>query len=155
MKFNSIFAIIIVTILYSCGSKKAVVNKEELIKEINSYASKVDNNNTLKTEVTEGALTDLEGFKDIGTFKYTVYFVEITKELFKIKNVEMTSKTITETYYFQDHELVYLISVSDNDNKNIYLKKGRVISATNTTSDDQQLLLAKAERFQKAFKKSH
>ena len=156
MKFKSILiAIIIVSSLYSCGSKKSVVNKEQLIKEVNSYVLKIDSNKNLKSEITEGALTDIDGFNDIGTFKYTVFFDENIKEVFKIKNIENTDKTITETYYFQDNELVYLKSASGTDIKNIYLKKGRVISETNTTSDDLQLLLAKAERFRKAFKKEH
>ncbi|MEO6348367.1 MAG: hypothetical protein ABIO60_10715 [Aquaticitalea sp.] len=156
MKLKSIIsAIIMVATLCSCGAKKAVVNKEELKKEAISYISNVDNNNNLKKEVIEGALTDSEGFKDIGTFKYTVYFDVNSNKLFKIKNVEMTDKTITESYYFQDNELVYLKSVSGNDTKTIYLKKGRVVSETNTTSDDQQVLLAKAKRFQNAFEKSH
>ncbi len=156
MKLKSILiAIITVSIFYSCGSKKAAVNEEKLAKETNSYVAIVDKNTNLKKEVTEGALTDAEGFKDIGTFKYTVYFDENTKELFKIKNVEMTDKTITETYYFQENELVYLKSISGTDTKTIYLKKGRVVSETNTTSDDQQLLLAKAQRFRKVSEKGN
>ena len=156
MKFKSILiAIIIVSSLYSCGSKKSAVNKEQIIKQVNSYVLKIDSNKNLKSEITEGALTDIDGFNDIGTFKYTVFFDENIKEVFKIKNIEKTDKTITETYYFQDNELVYLKSTTGTDIKTVYLKKGRVISETNTTSDDLQLLLAKAERFRKAFKKEH
>jgi len=154
MKLKSLLVILIISTINSCGPK---VGKDSnaLLKDTKSHISKIDSNKTLKSEFTEGALTDAEGFKDIGTFKYTVYFDENTNELFKIKNVEKTTKSITETYYFQENELVYLKSVSGNDTKIIYLKKGRVVSETNTTSEDQQLLLAKAERFQKAFKKSH
>jgi hypothetical protein len=154
MKLKSLIAVIIISVLNSCGPK---VGKDSnaILKDTKTHISKIESNKNLKSEVTEGALTDAEGFNDIGTFKYTVYFDENTKELFKIKNVEKTSKTTTETYYFQENELVYLKSVSGNDTKILYLKKGRVVSETNTTSDDQQLLLAKAERFQKGFKKSY
>jgi hypothetical protein len=154
MRFKSILAFISFTILFACGTK---VSKDTnaIFSETKGYVSEIDGDKNLKTEVTEGALTDIDGFKDIGSFKYTVYFDENTNELFKIKNIEKTSRTITETYYFQDSELVYLQSISGNDIKNIYLKKGRVISETNTNSDDQQLLLAKAKQFQKAFKNAH
>jgi hypothetical protein len=154
MKLKSLIAVIILSVLNSCGPK---VGKDSnaILKNTKTHISKIESNKNLKSEVTEGALTDAESFNDIGTFKYTVYFDENTKELFKIKNVEKTSKTTTETYYFQENELVYLKSVSGNDTKILYLKKGRVVSETNTTSDDQQLLLAKAERFQKGFKKSY
>ena len=154
MKFKSIIAFIVIATLYSCGPKVAN-DSNAIVIETKSYISKVDSNKKLNSEVTEGALTDTEGFNDIGTFKYTVYFDSNNKQLYKIKNIEKTSKTMSETYYFQDHELIYLKSVSGSDTKTIYLKKGRVVAETNTTSEDQQLLLAKADRFQKAFRKSH
>ncbi len=154
MKVKSIIPIIIIALFYSCGSKKTAASQEQLVKEVNTYVSKVDNM-SLKKEITDGALTDAEGFKDIGTFKYTVYFDESTKELFKIENVEKTDKTISETYYFKNQTLVFLKSSSNSETKQIHLKKGRVISEQNTTSEDQQLLIEKANRFYKAFKKGH
>lgn len=155
MRFKSIISIFIITILYSCGSKKAAINQDSLVEEINSYVTTIDTNKNLKKEVTEGALTDSEGFKDIGTFKYTVYYDETSKELFKIENVETTDKTIIETYNFKKNKLVRIKLVSGNSTKKIYLKKEKVISEENTTSEDQQLLIEKANRFYKAFKKSH
>lgn len=152
MKYKSLLLVLTISILYGCGPK---VDSSVILNETRSYISKIENNKSLKSEVTEGALADTEGINDVGSFKYTVYFDENAKELFKISNIEMTDKTITETYYFQDDELVYLKSVSGNEIKNIYLKKERVISETNTTSDDQRLLLSKAKRFQKAFKETH
>ncbi|MGJ8591215.1 MAG: hypothetical protein ACSHXF_01630 [Aquaticitalea sp.] len=154
MKFKSIIALIIISVVYSCGPKVGK-NSNAILAETKNYMSQVDSNENLKTEVTEGALTDAEGFKDIGSFTYTIYYDINTNELFKIKNVEKTESTTTETYYFKDNDLIYLQSNSGNNIKTIYLKKGRVISETNTTSEDQQILLAKGERFQKGFKKSH
>lgn len=151
MKIKSIVVIIVASVLYSCGTKKAAVSQEEFIKTVNAYVSKVDSNKTLKTEVTEGALTDDEGFNDIGTFKYTVFFDEKTNEMFKIENVEKTNETISETYYFKDNEFVFVKfnKIIDGE-KQLYngtLKDGKTISL-NFYKD-------KAKRFQKAFEKNH
>ncbi len=151
MKLKSIITIIIISILYSCGTKKSAVSKEELIKQVNAYVSTVDNNQNLKKEVTEGALTDAEGFKDIGTFRYTVFYDEATKELFKIENVEKTDKTIQETYYFKNNDFVFVKfnKIIDGE-KQLYsgsLNDGKTESL-NFYGD-------KAKRFQKAFQKSH
>lgn len=151
MKFKSIVAILIISILYSCGTKKSAVNKEELIKEVNAYVSKVDNNNNLKKEVTEGALTDSEGYKDIGTFIYTVYYDEKTKELFKINNIEKTSETINETYYFKDDKYVF-VKFADTNLKDSQLPKGSIKDGPSKTRDFYK---DKAERFQKEFKRNH
>lgn len=151
MKIKSILAIVIIITLFSCGSKKAVVNKEELIKEINLYVSTVDNDNTLKKEVTDGALTDLEGFKDIGTFKYTVYFDEKTKELFKIENVEKTDNNISETYYFKNNDFVFVKFNKIIDGKS-QLYNG---SFKDGKSESLNFYKDKAERFQKEFKRNH
>lgn len=155
MKIKSIITIITISLLYSCGSKKGAISQEGMIKEINSYAQTVDNNGNLKKEITEGALTDTEGFNDIGTFKYTVHFDTKTNQLYKIENIETTDRTVSEYYYFKDENLISILAVSGHTTKKIFLKKGRVISEENTTSEDQQLLIEKANRFQKAFKKSH
>ena len=151
MKIITIIAIIIVSVLYSCGTKKAAVSQEELIKTVNAYMSKVDNNTNLKKEVTEGALTDAEGFKDIGTFKYTVFYDAITKELFKIENLEKTNETISEIYYFKNNDFVFVKfnKIIDGE-KQLYngtLNDGKTESL-NFYGD-------KAKRFQKAFEKSH
>lgn len=151
MKLKSILiSIIVVSFFYSCGSKKSAVSKEEAIKAINAYVSQVDSK-TLKTEVTEGALTDVKGFKDIGTFKYTVYYDEKTKELFKINNIEKTDDTINETYYFKDGKYVFVKFQSakngDSQLPNGSLKDGK--------SESLNFYKDKAERFQKEFKRNH
>ncbi|MCK7589718.1 hypothetical protein M0G43_03955 [Subsaxibacter sp. CAU 1640] len=150
MKIKSLLVFSIIVAFYSCGSKKSAVSKEELIKATNDYVQKVDKM-TLKTEVTEGALTDAEGFKDIGTFKYTVYFDENTNELFKINNVEKTSETIDETYYFKDGKFVFVkFNRAIDGSTKLYngsLKDGK--------TEGLKFYQNKAERFQKEFKKSH
>lgn len=155
MKLKSLISILVITVIYSCGSKKSALNQENLIDDIKSYITSVDANGTLTKKTTEGALTDAEGFKDIGTFKYTVYFDAGTEELFKIENVEKTNKNLTETYYFRNQKLVYLKSVSGTTAKKIVLNDDRVILEENTTPEDQTALIEKANRFSKMFNKSH
>ena len=150
MKLKILAYIILTFLFFSCGSKKSAVSKEELIKATNDYVSKVDKM-TLKTEVTEGALTDEEGFKDIGTFKYTVYFDDNTNEVFKINNFEKTSETIDETYYFKDGKFVFVkFNKAIDGSTKLYngsLKDGK--------TEGLKFYQNKAERFQKEFKKSH
>src|SRR5690606_25376629 len=115
----------------SCGTK-VTKNPESLIKEVEQYSESIDAEKTLESEMIEGALTDAEGFKDIGTFKHTVFFNEETTDLVKIVNVEATDKTITETYYFKNHKLNYFNFSSGNSNtKNMYLNRGKVVSSQN------------------------
>lgn len=151
MRIKTIIAVFILTITFSCGSKKSVVNKEQLIKEINTYVSKVDSNKSLKSELTEGALTDVEGFNDIGTFKYTVFYDEKTNEVLKIENIEKTDQTVSETYYFRNNDFVCVKfnKLIDGETQlyNGNLKDGKTESL-NFYKD-------KAKRFQKSFKKSH
>lgn len=151
MKLKSIITIFIISLFYSCGAKKVAINKEEALKEVNSYVEKVDANKNLKTEVTEGALTDAEGFTDIGTFKYTVYFDEKSKELFKINNIEKTDDTINETYYFKDGKFV-LVKFQSAKNGNSQISNG---SLKEGKTESLNFYQDKAIRFQKAFKKSH
>lgn len=156
MKIKSIITILLISMLYSCGTKKSAVNKQEitkddLVKTVNAYVSKVDSNTNLKKEVIEGALTDAEGYKDIGTFKYTVFYDENTKELFKIENIEKTDETIHETYYFKNNDFVFVkFNKLIDGEKQLYnrpIKDGKTESL-NFYGD-------KAKRFQKAFEKSH
>ncbi|MCB0446345.1 MAG: hypothetical protein KDD03_02335 [Gelidibacter sp.] len=152
---NYIHLIVVCLLVVSCGTK-TVVNKEMVIKESQSMAAKTDTNKSLKEIKTEGALTDKEGFKDIGTFKYSEFYDEKTNEILKIKNVETTDKTITETYYFEDNNVYLIVSESSQKpTKKIYVHRGKIVSNENTNSDEQQLLLDKAKRFQKSFKKNH
>ena len=147
--------LVFIIVLAACGPKVSK-SPESLIKEAEIYSQKIDADKGIKTEMTEGALTDNEGFKDIGKFKYTVFFNNETKELFKIKNIETTDKTITENYYFKNNKLIYLESSSKNSKpKKIYLSKGKVVSAESLSPEEQKLLMAKAKRFQKAFEETH
>jgi hypothetical protein len=148
---KSILSIALLTIFCSCGPK-TTTSTDQLMKEIDSYKSKVDTNKSLKKKNTGGVLTDDEGFKDIGTFIYDTLFDENTNELYRITNIEMTDKTITETYYFDKGNLVYVTSVSDNATKKVYLNNnGKVIHSSNISIEEQKLLLDKAKRFKKAF----
>lgn len=149
--FQILFAI---TLFFSCGPKPSK-SIAVITKETNAYISKVDANSNLKEEMVEGALTDTKGFKDIGKFKYTVYFDEQTNKLFKIKNIEMTDKTISETYYFNDGDLVLIDTNLEGISKKMYVQKNKIISENKTDAATQKLLLEKAKRFQKAFQKEH
>lgn len=150
------YLILLLTIaLISCGSKVSK-SRESVIKETGIYSQKIDADKGIKTEITEGALTDNEGFKDIGKFNYTVFFNNETNELLKITNVETTDKTITEDYYFKNNKLTYFESSSEKlKPKKIYLSNGKVISIENLSTEEQKLLTAKAKRFHKAFKETH
>ena len=100
--------LVLVVILGSCGTKMSE-RPGSLMDRISQYTQKIDADKNLESEMIEGALTDAEGFKDIGTFKYTVFFDKETKDLMKIVNIESTDKTITESYYFENNKLNYLV----------------------------------------------
>ncbi|MEO5787364.1 hypothetical protein [Gelidibacter sp.] len=154
MKTKVLQIIVVLSLFVSCGPKPSK-SIAIITKETNTYISQVDKNSNLKEEMVEGALTDAEGFKDIGKFKYSVYFDEKTNELIKIKNVEMTDKTISETYYFKDGNLVLIdTNLSETPNK-MYIQKSKVISESKMDDATQKVLLEKAKRFQKAFQKDH
>lgn len=150
MKVKSILGIALIVTIYACGPK-VTKSTETLVKETQSYMSKVDAKNNLTEETTQGALTDSKGYKDIGTFKYTTFYSKKTSELFKIKNVETTTNTITETYYFEANALVAIKSESSNGTKIVLLNNGKVISEKNLTPQEKKDLLKKAKRFKKAF----
>lgn len=143
------------SVFYSCGTKPAKSNAD-VIKTSENYISEVNNSSVLKEEVTEGALTDKDGFKDIGKFRYSIFYNQKTKQLFRIKNIETTDKTIEENYYFKNNELIYISSSSKGkpDHK-IYTKGFKVISKINTTDDEAKFLLKKAKRFKKQFEENH
>lgn len=149
--FQILFAI---TLIVSCGPKTSK-SIAVITKETDTYISKVNANTSLKEETIEGALTDTEGFKDIGSFKYTTFFNEQSKQLYKIKNVEKTDKTITETYYFQDGNLVLIDANLNGKSNQTYIHKGKVLSENKTETPDEKLLLEKAKRFRKAFQEEH
>jgi hypothetical protein len=150
MKIKSIALALIITIMYSCGSKKAAVNNDELIKEINSYVSNVDSNYNLKKEVIEGALTDAKGFNDIGTFKNTVFFDDKTKEVYKIENIEKTKETLTEIYYFKNNKFVFVKFNNQIDGTSkLYIE-----ALKNGKTESLNFYKDKAKRFQKSFEQS-
>jgi hypothetical protein len=149
--FQILFAI---TLFVSCGPKPSK-SLSVIIKETNAYISKVEANANFKTEVTEGALTDTEGFQDIGKFKYTVFFDAQTKDLYKIHNVEITNGNISETYYFRDGDLVLIDGNLGGSPSKMYVHNGKIISENKNDAATQKLLLQKAKRFQKAFQKEH
>jgi len=145
------FALIVFTLL-SCGTT-SVKSNASLIKTTDLHVAKINGNTALIEETTEGALTDKEGFQDIGSFKYSVFFDKDSKELFRIKNVEITDNTVTERYYFSPHELIYIhVSTSGQPDKAIYTNGFKVRSSSNVMDDEAKLLLNKAKRFQKAFR---
>lgn len=149
------FQILLVLVLFtSCGSKPSK-SIAVITKETDAYISKVDANSSLQEEMMEGALSDAEGFKDIGKFKYTVYFERKTKALYKIQNVEITDKTISETYYFKDGDLVFIDANLGRTSNKMYVHRSTIISETKTDAATQKVLLEKAKRFQKAFRKEH
>lgn len=142
-------------VLVSCGTKVSK-NPEILIKEVELHSAAIDADKALETDITEGALTDGEGFEDIGKFKSTVFFNKETNELLKITNVETTDKTITENYYFKNNKLSYFDSHLGNSKpKKIYLYNSKVVSTENLSTEEQKLFIAKAKRFQKAFNETH
>lgn len=154
MKIKAVQILCAIILFASCGPKpsKSVV---DIKKEIDTYISNVDANSNLKEDTIEGALTDLDGFKDIGNFKYTVYFDEASKQLYKIKNVERTDKTLSETYYYKEGALVYIHNNLGGTSREMYVQKNKIISDTKIDPKAQKLLLEKAKRFQKNFNKEH
>lgn len=162
MKLKSIFTILMVTTLYSCGPKfnsnssnvKSMQDAREEMATIKNHIKAIDSNNNLKEEITEGALTDQEGLNDIGSFKYTVYFDEESRELIRIKNVEITNESITENFYFKDDDL-FCITVSRGENKypqKLYLPN---TGATVETVRELARLSKKAQLFKRNFKNKH
>ncbi|OBX22520.1 hypothetical protein LX77_02143 [Gelidibacter algens] len=149
--FQILFAI---TLFVSCGPKPSK-SLSVITKETNTYISKVEVNANFKTEVTEGALTDTEGFQDIGKFKYTVFFDSQTKGLYKIHNIEITNTSISETYYFKDGDLVLIDGNLGGSPSKMYVQNGKIISESKYDAAAQKMLLEKAKRFQKAFQKEH
>lgn len=152
---RNVFHILIILALFASCGPKPNQSIADITKITDTYISKVDAKTNLKEEMIEGALTDAEGFKDIGKFKYTVYFDGQTNELFKIKNIEMTDKTISETYYFNAGNLMFINTNLGGALNKIYVQKNKIISDTKMDADSQKLLLEKAKRFKKAFEKSH
>ncbi|WP_445736081.1 hypothetical protein [Mariniflexile sp.] len=152
---NYLSSLFVLLTLVSCGTKTHL-SADAVVSETDKTISKIDTNSNLKEIKTEGVLTDTDGFKDIGSFKYYVLFDEKTHELHQIKNIETTNKTLAETYYFSDNKLIHIHSkLSDKPVKKIYLHNKKVVAKEHVTPEEEKLLLDKANRFQKAFQKTH
>lgn len=145
---NCLAFLIVVLVVFSCGNK-TVKTEESFIKTTQDYIAEIDNNASLTEEFTEGALTDKDGFKDIGRFKYSVLFDKSSGELFRIKNTEISNTTVQESYYFHKHNLVCIISsTAGQPVKKIYSEGFKnVVSKTNVSDQEAKLLLDKAKRF--------
>lgn len=147
-----LYAILIGTVLFSCGIKK--MSNDEIAQTTEILVAKNKANKTLKKETTEGALTDKDGYNDIGKFKYSVYYDETSKALYRIENIEMTDVTLTETYYFKDNDLYFIETLeSSAAEKAIYTKGFELLMKKNASDAETKLLINKAKRFKTAFKK--
>ncbi|WP_460220622.1 hypothetical protein [Psychroserpens sp. MEBiC05023] len=148
---NTITLITILFTLFSCG-KKEVKTDETYINTTANYVAKIDSNSNLTEKLTEGTLTDKDGLKDVGRFKYNVLFDKRSKELFRIINTETSNKTVKEHYYFHNHNLVYIVSSTyGQPDKKIYTQGfKKVIAMSNVSESEKNVLLDKAIRFKNA-----
>lgn len=152
---NYLGFILLLLTVFSCGTKTNL-STDAVVSETEKTVLKIDADKNLKEVLTEGALTDKEGFKDIGTFKYYVLFDESNHALSRIKNIEITNKTVTETYYFSDGKLVFINSESAGTPvKKIYIHNKKVVAKEHVNLEEEKLLLNKVKRFEKAFKEEH
>lgn len=152
MKYNFSF-LILLFISLSCGPRPSASIAKQ-VQDTEGYVTSVNNNVNLEHKTTEGALTDAEGFKDVGTFIYTVFFDADTKKLVKIKNIETTHRTLSETYFYKNEKLVFIHINEDGKEQDLFIHGNKVISETTLDMDMQKLLLSKAKRFEKNFKKN-
>lgn len=150
MKYNFSFLILLFVSL-SCGPRPSVSIAKQ-VQDTESYVTSINNNINLDHKTIEGALTDAEGFKDIGSFTYTVFFDGETKKLMKIKNIETTDRTLSETYFYKNEKLVFIQVNEDGKKQDLFIRGNKVISETTLNMDMQKLLLNKAKRFEKNFK---
>lgn len=138
----------------SCGLKNTKSN-DDIIKENKNHITKV-NNQDLKEIFSEGALTDISGFKDIGAFKLTYYYNKVDKELLRIENIETTSKVVAENFYYKNGRLIYVSSITDNEPlKQLHLIKGKMLNESNLDKGYKKILLHKAKMLQNEFNKGH
>ncbi|TBV28116.1 hypothetical protein DMZ43_03485 [Meridianimaribacter sp. CL38] len=154
--------VIVFLIFASCSPKitreaNSVKSFEDLKEEIiafKNYEKEVKNNKNLKQEITEGALTDTLGFKDVGRFKHSVFYNEKTNELFRIKNIEITDKTLVENYYFKNGEFYFVLVGETEASYPQYLyftTKGSTVEHAREFAR----LSKKAEIFKRDFEKTH
>lgn len=153
MKFKVIIIITVLTVFWSCGSKPST-SKSSTLAEAQNWVSQIDADFKLKSDKTSGALTDVKGFEDIGRFDYTVFYKESNRELVKIRNVEITNQTVTESYYFNNESLFFIQIEDQGVTKKIYLKKRKVLFSEEVSSDEVKRLVEKGKRFQQMFGKT-
>ena len=71
MKLKTIAIVASLIVFISCGTKPGKT-VGLTIKDIEKQVTAINADKTLKQDLTEGALTDTKGFKDIGSFKYRI-----------------------------------------------------------------------------------
>ena len=136
----------------SCGPK-ITPSSDTIIKQSESYAETINNQN-LEKKINEGALTDVSGFKDIGSFKLTYYYNKTNKELLRIENIETANKVRVENFYFQNGKLTYVSSKTNNEPlKQLLFFNGRILKASTVHDGYQDILLDKARMYNKEFNK--
>lgn len=150
MKVNSILLVLVALSIVACGPK---INNDAYVKDVDSYVSNLAADTHLKTNLSQGVLTDDSGFNDVGTFSYQERMSPDGRELFHIKNVEKTDQTITENYYYKDNRVVFItVNTNSEAAKKLYVKKGSTLSRVNLSKSYEKILLNKAKLFKKQFK---
>lgn len=147
MKLKTALGLVLVLLVMACGTH-AGKSEADMVSALDTYMVKVNENHTLGQTVIEGALTDTQGQDDIGTFKYYVNYNKDNHDLCHVKNVEETGNSREENYYYQDNKLVTVVVASSAaSEKKIYINKGRTISTLNIAKAEEDMLIAKGNRF--------
>ena len=150
---NKILILLVFSFVYSCNTVKY---NETKMNETDAYVLKINNNKTLEESFVEGVLTDVSGNLYQGRFKYNTFFDNKTNELYRIKNTETTSNTVTENFYFNNNKLVFITTKTENASPiEMYILNGKVVNNKTGHSQYEEVLLNKARLFQKEFIKTH
>lgn len=150
IKFFTLFLLFLIVI--ACGTKVSK-STDAMQKEVYVLVEKTNTNSSLEQSVVEGALTNASGTADIGSFKIQYFFDAETKTLLRIKNIETTNKILTENFYFNNNELIFIdFEKSGETKKQLFIDKGRIVNSASSESEYTKILLNKAKMFQKEFK---
>lgn len=150
IKFFTLFLLFLIVI--ACGTKVSK-STDVMQKEVYVLVEKTNTNSSLEQSVVEGALTNASGTADIGSFKIQYFFDAETKTLLRIKNIETTNKILTENFYFNNNELIFIdFEKSGETKKQLFIDKGRIVNSASSESEYTKILLNKAKMFQKEFK---
>jgi hypothetical protein len=150
---KKILILLVFSLVYSCNTTKLNQTK---MNETDAYVLKINNNKTLEESYVEGVLTDVSGNLDQGHFKYNTFFDNKTNELYRIKNTEITSNSVTENFYFNNNKLVFITTKTENASPiEMYILNGKVVNNKTGHSQYEEVLLNKARLFQKEFIKTH